>query len=866
VIALLFYISHRRWRPLLWLLVMLVLILAGTTALGGLIYGTLSVVSLGFASILLGLAEDFGIVLYQESRSHPDLTLTELRRAALPGIFWSTVTTSGAFLLLNLSGLPGLGQLGTLVAIGIGLSAVLMLYLYLPPLLRKRTAEAGRTTAPEANPARRASRLTPFGAWVLTGLLALLSVVLLAHRLPGFDNSPDALRPKHSPTYAAVEEIKKRMKRTQEPMWVLVTGRTESEVARRLDAAHLALSAAVSNQLIGSFALPVVLWPRPEAQAANRPAAAALVAQGAAFREATFAAGFTSNSFALTENILRTWQAAIAGGNVFWPTNATSEWILEKVFARNARSLLAIGLVYPPAQPAAGGAPQAGLNSSLGTRNSKLIALADELAPRDILLSGWEMLGYTVFARMKQDFWRVLLPMFALLAVSLWLAFRNAPDIFISLIALAFSGLCLWGVMSLAGWSWNLLNLMALPLLLGMGVDFSIHMQLALRRHHGELAVVSASVGRALLLAGATTVAGFASLILSSNAGMASLGKVCAAGISCAMFTSIFLLPTWWKTFHTPSRPAPAPPDAAEGGLATRTSQPRTPSSFYRAGVWRVGLLAARWLPSSLATALAKLILSAYALVAPHRRRVVEQNLLPIVNRDPAAARSMSWKLFRQFAVKLTDLLRYEAGRPVDRLFSELTGWEHFVAAQEQRRGVLLVTPHLGNWEFGGPLLTQRGYQLQVITLAEPGRGLTAMRQASRARWGIETLVMGEDPFAFVEVIRRLEAGATVALLIDRPPAASAVTVDLFGRPFDASIAAAELARASGCIVLPVFLPRTDRGYAAHILPEIAYHRPALRSRDARVDLTRQIMRAFEPAIRHHPDQWYHFVPIWPEA
>jgi lauroyl/myristoyl acyltransferase len=115
-------------------------------------------------------------------------------------------------------------------------------------------------------------------------------------------------------------------------------------------------------------------------------------------------------------------------------------------------------------------------------------------------------------------------------------------------------------------------------------------------------------------------------------------------------------------------------------------------------------------------------------------------------------------------------------------------------------------------------------------------------------------------------VIRRLEAGATVALLIDRPPAASAVTVDLFGRPFDASIAAAELARASGCIVLPVFLPRTDRGYAAHILPEIAYHRPALRSRDARVDLTRQIMRAFEPAIRHHPDQWYHFVPIWPEA
>ncbi len=77
-----------------------------------------------------------------------------------------------------------------------------------------------------------------------------------------------------------------------------------------------------------------------------------------------------------------------------------------------------------------------------------------------------------------------------------------------------------------------------------------------------------------------------------------------------------------------------------------------------------------------------------------------------------------------------------------------------------------MLTPHLGNWEFGGPLLTRRGITLQVITLAEPGNGFTEMRQAARARWNVETLVIGEDPFAFVEIIRRLEAGATVALLV----------------------------------------------------------------------------------------------------
>ena len=93
------------------------------------------------------------------------------------------------------------------------------------------------------------------------------------------------------------------------------------------------------------------------------------------------------------------------------------------------------------------------------------------------------------------------------------------------------------------------MNLMALPLLLGMGVDFSIHIQLALRRYQGATDLVRRSVGRALLLAGSTTVAGFASLAFASNAGIAALGKVCAVGILCAMLTAIYLLPAWSQRF-----------------------------------------------------------------------------------------------------------------------------------------------------------------------------------------------------------------------------------------------------------------------------------------------------------------------------
>ncbi len=175
-------------------------------------------------------------------------------------------------------------------------------------------------------------------------------------------------------------------------------------------------------------------------------------------------------------------------------------------------------------------------------------ARLDEQLPHDgVWLSGWELLGGTVLAAVKNNLWKVLLPMVGLILFSLWLAFRRFAEIFFSVGILLLSGLCLLAVMKIFGWSWNLLNLMALPLILGTGVDYSIFMQLALRRHGGDLKLAHQSVGRALLLCGGTAIAGFGSLGLSSNAGMSSLGRVCAVGIAGNMLISVFLLPVWWK-------------------------------------------------------------------------------------------------------------------------------------------------------------------------------------------------------------------------------------------------------------------------------------------------------------------------------
>ena len=547
VIGLLFWLTHRRLRPLFWLLVLLLAILAGALALGGLFIGTINIMSLGFASILLGLAEDFAIVIYQESRSHPELSRRALRHEAAPGIWWSAVTTAGAFLILNLSTLPGLGQLGSLVAIGILLAAVVMLYAFTPLMLRFRSPADREASAP----AKRerwllfeTARLLPTPIiWGITVLVLGAASGLLWKNGIRIDNSPDPLRPKTSEAYAALDKIKANLTGTEDPLWLLVPGQNEAEVGQRLAQASVELNRAVSNRLISSFTLPTVVWPHPENQQANRPALLALLPERATLHQAALNTGFTTNAFFVVDNIFDVWQGAAVSAKVFWPTNQASRWLFSKFAAHSTNGFLALGLMHPTTNTAA--------TKRFAAQWSR------ELQREGIIVSGWNLLGWTVFDLVLHELPRVVIAVFLLVVITLWLAFHNVREVLLSLATLAFSAVCLAAVMNLLGWDWNLLNVMGLPLLLGMGVDFSIHIQLALRRYEGDLLVVRRSAGRALLLAGSTTVAGFGSLAFSNNAGMASLGLVCALGITLALLVAVYLLPVWWQILKPPSAKRP---------------------------------------------------------------------------------------------------------------------------------------------------------------------------------------------------------------------------------------------------------------------------------------------------------------------
>ena len=624
IIALLFWLTHRRWKPMLWLLALLMLILGATLALGALVLGHISVVALGFAAVLLGLAVDYAVVHYQEALAHPQMTVPEIRRAIAPSILWAAITTMSAFLVLNLGGLPGLGQLGSLVAIGIALSALVMVMIYLPPLFPERRQPRPNQipfrwwnyfVAPQESrsaggpPARsnavnsRSSR--PRSAVWLTGLIFFSACIVLCFHWPGLDRSGNALQPAHGEAQQALDEMTAELGLPPQPLWLIVPGRDEAEVFQRLTNAEVLLDAAAQKNLIGKYLLPNALWPRGENQTANRATAAVLGEKAPLLRGALADAGFNTNAMVLTAELVKTWAHAGESKNLIWPTNQVSQWLLKRFVARSGagvspaspgapspnlagrmpaplRECLVMGLVYPATNQ---------------VDAAELSALSKNLAQNHALLSGWELLGSATLKRVQSKMWLVVAPMVLLVLLSLWFAFRRATEILLGLAVLCLSGVCLLAVMLLAGWKWNLMNLMALPLMLGTGVDYSIFIQLALRRHGGDLAIVRRSVGRALMLCGGTAVAGFGSLAFSSNLGMASLGQVCAAGIGANALISIFLLPAWWQAFRRDEWRV----TSDENTRVTRHPSPVTQPAFYRGGLWKLGLVAAKIFPGGLA-------------------------------------------------------------------------------------------------------------------------------------------------------------------------------------------------------------------------------------------------------------------------
>ena len=93
------------------------------------------------------------------------------------------------------------------------------------------------------------------------------------------------------------------------------------------------------------------------------------------------------------------------------------------------------------------------------------------------------------------------------------------------------------------GLPFNFANIIALPLLLGLGVSAGIHLVLRWREMGAAHHVLASSTPRAVLFSALTTAAAFGSLALSAHRGMNSMGQLLSISIACTLVAMLVVLP-----------------------------------------------------------------------------------------------------------------------------------------------------------------------------------------------------------------------------------------------------------------------------------------------------------------------------------
>ncbi len=253
-------------------------------------------------------------------------------------------------------------------------------------------------------------------------------------------------------------------------------------------------------------------------------------------------------------------------------------------------------------------------------------------------------------------------------------------------------------------------------------------------------------------------------------------------------------------------------------------------------------------------------LLGRLAFVLRIRRSVVLEGLARAFPEKTARERrGIARATYQQLGRSLVDVMLAQklSDAEIEKLVS-FDGWEKFEPARVAGRGAVFAVGHYGSWELLGQAFARRGLPLSTITRTLRGAANKRLL-AARRKSGMREL---SDKGSSREALAVLRRGETLAIVIDqnmRPK--RGIFVDFFGARACTTPAAAVFALRGGAPLFAAFPVRQSDG--SH---RVQFHGPFTTDKQghaAVVELTQAVTRAFEDAIRAHPDHWFWLHRRW---
>lgn len=585
-IALLCLLLFRSFRQMLVALIPLAPGVVGTLAVVHVLYSDLNLVTSSFVAVLLGLGIDFSVHAIsrfneelREGKDPGDAVRSAMVRTG-PGVLTGAIVTSAAFLTSATTDFTAFGELGVVTSVGL-LIVVTSTFLLLPALLRRTPGKV--RMPPEPLGLRRLPGLTRALAWPLVVLgvgAAVAGAVAVPHVgfnpryfdfLPESTESSKALveleyDPVASPVFAnlradSIEQARAMTEQlralpsvagVQSPSDLLPPLTPERLGALRADFSGLstpsfdALGArsTTPEQLAkaASGVVDALDESRLAMTQANLPTAAmdeALTAfKGLRDRAKTLdeegrarLAGLEANAAELLRPAWET-AAAVAERGSYGPTD------LPPLFARR--------YVSKDGQLLALYAVPAGLFWERDVAERFRLDMV-EIDPK---VSGLATVHVRHGEIVIEGFRRAAVMAAVLVVLILAIDFRSLKDAGLALVPTAIGWLWMTGIMAAVGMRFDVANVVSMPLVLGIGIAFGVHMMHRCREVERDgrameerLDTVVRGTGGAIAVAALTTIVGFAGLTLSAHGGMKSFGTLMMVGIATCLVATLLVMP-----------------------------------------------------------------------------------------------------------------------------------------------------------------------------------------------------------------------------------------------------------------------------------------------------------------------------------
>lgn len=253
----------------------------------------------------------------------------------------------------------------------------------------------------------------------------------------------------------------------------------------------------------------------------------------------------------------------------------------------------------------------------------------------------------------------------------------------------------------------------------------------------------------------------------------------------------------------------------------------------------------------------------AYRVDRRHRNVAAENLRFAFPNHSPKEIDHLVRGCYRHFCTLLVEMILLPRKLRVHnwRTYATLVRQGPVLDGLLDRRPMLIVTAHFGNWEMAGYVLGAVGFRTFAIARVLDNPYLEDFLKRFRQATG-QTIIAKKDDFDRLTTV--LANGGKVATLADQDAGPKGVFVDFFGRPASAHKAVAMMAMAYHARMVVVGNPRVGRLLEYEVVcedvidPDEYARRP-----DAVKAITQRYHAALESLIRRHPEQYFWLHRRW---